>query len=242
MPTQSVSLGLTPSGLLSGMSYLSPSRWWCSRSLARPIVDDLSPAPDAWSRPDIPLHARAMYKMTRDGLEPESTAKSALWPKSKRRRRLAYRSRLGDVVGTGSSRKSAANSVLYFGQPVTGVSIQMGVCIGGKIAPIFYNTMEDAGALVSAPQRRWAWAISSISVSTTERLATAGDVISEFELRSTLAGREFVPVVESTHYRPWLDRQGTEALARAPSLESPICPRDECGLYPAQKMVSRLRC
>ena len=115
-------------------------------------TDDLSPAPDAWSRPDIPLHARAMYKMTRDGLEPEEHGKVGPMAQVE-----AVKSKglpvafVGDVVGTGSSRKSAANSVLwYFGQPVTGVpNKQMGgVCIGGKISPIFYNTMEDAGALV----------------------------------------------------------------------------------------------
>ena len=84
-------------------------------------TDDLSPAPDAWSRPDIPLHARAMYKMTRDGLEPEEHGKVGPMAQVE-----AVKSKglpvafVGDVVGTGSSRKSAANSVLwYFGQPVT---------------------------------------------------------------------------------------------------------------------------
>ncbi|MDA0954423.1 MAG: aconitate hydratase B, partial [Proteobacteria bacterium] len=115
-------------------------------------TDDLSPAPDAWSRPDIPLHARAMYKMTREGLTPEqhgevgpmqqiADIKSKGLP-------VAF---VGDVVGTGSSRKSATNSVLwFFGDDIEGVPNKRagGVCIGGKIAPIFYNTMEDAGALV----------------------------------------------------------------------------------------------
>ena len=153
-------------------------------------TDDLSPAPDAWSRPDIPLHARAMYKMTRDGLEPEEHGKVGPMAQIEAVKAtglpVAF---VGDVVGTGSSRKSAANSVLwYFGQPVTGVpNKQMGgVCIGGKIAPIFYNTMEDAGALVfEAPVDNMKMGdIIDIRVYDGQVLNEAGDVISEFELRS----------------------------------------------------------
>ena len=153
-------------------------------------TDDLSPAPDAWSRPDIPLHARAMYKMTRDGLEPEEHGKVGPMAQIEAVKAtglpVAF---VGDVVGTGSSRKSAANSVLwYFGQPVTGVpNKQMGgVCIGGKIAPIFYNTMEDAGALVfEAPVDDIKMGdIIDIRVYDGQVLNEAGDVISEFELRS----------------------------------------------------------
>ena len=115
-------------------------------------TDDLSPAPDAWSRPDIPLHALAMYKMTRDGLEPEEHGVRG--PMAQVEAILAKGlpvAFVGDVVGTGSSRKSAANSVLwFFGDALDGVPNKKGggICIGGKIAPIFYNTMEDAGALV----------------------------------------------------------------------------------------------
>ena len=153
-------------------------------------TDDLSPAPDAWSRPDIPLHARAMYKMTRDGLEPEDHGKVGPMAQIEAVKAtglpVAF---VGDVVGTGSSRKSAANSVLwYFGQAVTGVpNKQMGgVCIGGKIAPIFYNTMEDAGALVfEAPVEKMGMGdIIDIRVYDGKVLNEAGDVISEFELRS----------------------------------------------------------
>ena len=153
-------------------------------------TDDLSPAPDAWSRPDIPLHARAMYKMTRDGLKPEEHGKVGPMGQIEAVKAtglpVAF---VGDVVGTGSSRKSAANSVLwYFGQPVTGVpNKQMGgVCIGGKIAPIFYNTMEDAGALVfEAPVEKMGMGdIIDIRVYDGKVLNKAGDVISEFELRS----------------------------------------------------------
>ncbi len=114
-------------------------------------TDDLSPAPDAWSRPDIPLHALAMLKMTRDGIIPDvpgsvgpmkqmEALKAKGFP-------VAY---VGDVVGTGSSRKSATNSVLwFFGDDIPFVPNKRagGFCFGSKIAPIFYNTMEDAGAL-----------------------------------------------------------------------------------------------
>ncbi|WP_097461114.1 bifunctional aconitate hydratase 2/2-methylisocitrate dehydratase [Mangrovitalea sediminis] len=107
-------------------------------------TDDLSPAPDAWSRPDIPLHALAMYKMPREGI---TNAKEQIEELKKQGHPVAF---VGDVVGTGSSRKSATNSVLwYIGHDIAGVPNKRagGVCIGGKIAPIFFNTMEDAGAL-----------------------------------------------------------------------------------------------
>ncbi|HHQ8897388.1 TPA: bifunctional aconitate hydratase 2/2-methylisocitrate dehydratase [Escherichia coli] len=114
-------------------------------------TDDLSPAPDAWSRPDIPLHALAMLKNAREGIEPDQPGVvgpikqiEALQQKGFP---LAY---VGDVVGTGSSRKSATNSVLWFmGDDIPHVPNKRGggLCLGGKIAPIFFNTMEDAGAL-----------------------------------------------------------------------------------------------
>lgn len=114
-------------------------------------TDDLSPAPDAWSRPDIPLHALAMLKISRDGITADDEGVvgpikqiAALKEKG---HQLAY---VGDVVGTGSSRKSATNSVLWFmGDDIPYVPNKRagGVCIGAKIAPIFFNTMEDSGAL-----------------------------------------------------------------------------------------------
>ncbi|BBL58759.1 bifunctional aconitate hydratase 2/2-methylisocitrate dehydratase [Methylomonas koyamae] len=107
-------------------------------------TDDLSPAPDAWSRPDIPLHAKAMLKMPRDGITNAEQQITELKAKSFP---VAY---VGDVVGTGSSRKSATNSVLWFmGDDIPYIPNKRagGVCIGGKIAPIFFNTMEDSGAL-----------------------------------------------------------------------------------------------
>ncbi len=114
-------------------------------------TDDLSPAPDAWSRPDIPLHALAMLKNARPGITPEEDGKRGPVKFIEELRAqghlVAY---VGDVVGTGSSRKSATNSVLWFtGEDIPFVPNKRfgGVCLGAKIAPIFYNTMEDAGAL-----------------------------------------------------------------------------------------------
>ncbi|OYV20745.1 MAG: aconitate hydratase 2 / 2-methylisocitrate dehydratase [Methylococcaceae bacterium NSM2-1] len=107
-------------------------------------TDDLSPAPDAWSRPDIPLHAKAMLKMPREGITNAEQQIEALQQKGFP---VAY---VGDVVGTGSSRKSATNSVLwYIGNDIPFIPNKRdgGVCIGSKIAPIFFNTMEDSGAL-----------------------------------------------------------------------------------------------
>ena len=114
-------------------------------------TDDLSPAPDAWSRPDIPLHAIAMHKNARPGVTPEEDGKRGpvkfIEELKAKGHLVAY---VGDVVGTGSSRKSATNSVLWFtGQDIPFVPNKRfgGVCLGSKIAPIFYNTMEDSGAL-----------------------------------------------------------------------------------------------
>ena len=114
-------------------------------------TDDLSPAPDAWSRPDIPVHANAMLKNERDGIEPEEPGvKGPLKQIDEVKAKgfpVAY---VGDVVGTGSSRKSATNSVLwFFGDDIPNVPNKRagGFCFGGKIAPIFFNTMEDSGAL-----------------------------------------------------------------------------------------------
>jgi aconitate hydratase 2/2-methylisocitrate dehydratase len=153
-------------------------------------TDDLSPAPDAWSRPDIPLHALAMFKMARDGIEPDAPGTTGPLQLIKEIQAsglpVAF---VGDVVGTGSSRKSATNSVLwYFGDDTPGIPNKRagGVCIGGKVAPIFYNTMEDAGALVfEAPvdQLRMGDVIE-IRPYDGVILSDSGDVVSEFALRS----------------------------------------------------------
>ena len=106
-------------------------------------TDDLSPATDAWSRPDIPLHALAMFKMPREGLDKPLETIEELKAKGNP---LAF---VGDVVGTGSSRKSATNSVLWhMGDDIPAIPNKKegGYCFGGKIAPIFFNTLEDSGA------------------------------------------------------------------------------------------------
>ena len=107
-------------------------------------TDDLSPATDAWSRPDIPLHALSMFKMPREGLDKPLETIEEL---KKKGNPLVF---VGDVVGTGSSRKSATNSVLWhMGDDIPCIPNKKegGFCFGGKIAPIFFNTLEDSGAL-----------------------------------------------------------------------------------------------
>ncbi|MDO5769137.1 MAG: bifunctional aconitate hydratase 2/2-methylisocitrate dehydratase [Psychrobacter sp.] len=114
-------------------------------------TDDLSPAQDAWSRPDIPLHSLAMHKNSRDGIiADEEGVRGPMKMIEELKQKgypLAY---VGDVVGTGSSRKSATNSVLWLmGDDIPNVPNKRagGLVLGGKIAPIFFNTMEDSGAL-----------------------------------------------------------------------------------------------
>ena len=152
-------------------------------------TDDLSPAPDAWSRPDIPLHALAMLKNKRDGITPEDDGKRGpikfIEDLRARGNLVAY---VGDVVGTGSSRKSATNSVLWFtGEDIPFIPNKKfgGVCLGNKIAPIFYNTMEDAGALPIELD------VSQMNMGDTIELRPYegkalkdGKVIAEFQLRN----------------------------------------------------------
>ncbi|MDA9559500.1 bifunctional aconitate hydratase 2/2-methylisocitrate dehydratase [Porticoccaceae bacterium] len=153
-------------------------------------TDDLSPAQDAWSRPDIPLHARAMFKMTRDGMHPEEHGVTGPMTQidelKARGLPVAF---IGDVVGTGSSRKSATNSVLwFFGEDMPGVPNKRsgGICFGSKVAPIFFNTMEDAGALVfEAPVDNIANGdVITIYPYEGKILNEAGDLVSEFEHKS----------------------------------------------------------
>lgn len=153
-------------------------------------TDDLSPAPDAWSRPDIPLHARAAYKMEREGLTPDEPGvtgpMSQIDEIKSKGLPVAF---VGDVVGTGSSRKSATNSVLwFFGEDIPGVPNKRagGVCIGNKVAPIFFNTMEDAGALVfEAPVDNMNMGdVIEIRPYEGKILNEAGETISEFKFKS----------------------------------------------------------
>jgi len=212
-------------------------------------TDDLSPAPDAWSRPDIPLHALAMYKMTRDGLEPEEHG--VLGPMKQvsdvqaKGLPVAF---VGDVVGTGSSRKSATNSVLwFFGDEIDGVPNKKGggICIGGKVAPIFYNTMEDAGALVfEAPVDDIGMGdVIEIRPYDGKILSETGDVLSEFELKSDVlldevrAGGRINLIIGRG-----LTARAREALGLAESelFRKPTQPTDTGkGFTLAQKMVGK---
>ncbi len=152
-------------------------------------TDDLSPAPDAWSRPDIPLHYLAMLKNARPGITPEEDGKRGpmrfIEDLKKKGHLVAY---VGDVVGTGSSRKSATNSVIW----ATGEDIPFvpnkrfgGVTLGGKIAPIFFNTQEDSGAL---PIEVDVSALEMGDVVDVEpyagRIVKNGQVVAEFKLKS----------------------------------------------------------
>ena len=213
-------------------------------------TDDLSPAPDAWSRPDIPLHALAMYKMQRDGLEPDQAG--AIGPMKQidalkeKNLPIAF---IGDVVGTGSSRKSATNSVLwFFGEDVDGVPNKRagGICIGGKVAPIFYNTMEDAGALVfEAPvdELRMGDVIEIRPYDGKILNADTGDVLSEFELKSDVlldevqAGGRINLIIGRG-----LTQRARESLGLGNSelFRTPTAPvESDKGFTLAQKMVGR---
>jgi len=144
-------------------------------------TDDLSPAQEAWSRPDIPQHAKAMLvsKMP-DGLKTIETLKQKGLP-------LAY---VGDVVGTGSSRKSAINSVQwYMGNDIPNIPNKRtgGVILGTKIAPIFFNTAEDSGALpIQCDVSKMNMGdVITIKPYVGEVLSEQGEVIAKFELAPT---------------------------------------------------------
>ena len=148
-------------------------------------TDDLSPAPDAWSRPDIPLHALAMLKMPR----PNFTDKpiETIQELKKKGFPVAY---VGDVVGTGSSRKSATNSVLWhMGNDIPHIPNKRdgGYCFGNKIAPIFFNTMEDAGALpieMDVSKMEMGDIIDVYPYEGVVKRHDSDDVISQFELNT----------------------------------------------------------
>ncbi len=211
-------------------------------------TDDLSPAPDAWSRPDIPLHALAMLKNTRDGITPEEDGKRGpikfIEDLRKRGNLVAY---VGDVVGTGSSRKSATNSVLWFtGEDIPFVPNKRfgGVCLGSKIAPIFYNTMEDAGALpieLDVSQMNMG---DEIELRPYEGKALKnGQVIAEFQVRSDVLFDE----VRAGGRIPLIVGRGLTAKARealglpvSTLFRLPQAPKDSGkGFTLAQKMVGR---
>ena len=152
-------------------------------------TDDLSPAPDAWSRPDIPLHYLSMLKNLRPGITPEEDGKRGpirfIEELKQKGHMVAY---VGDVIGTGSSRKSATNSVIWgLGKDIPYVPNKRfgGVCLGGKIAPIFFNTQEDSGALpieVDVSQMEMGDVIDIYPYE--GRIEKAGQTIAEFSLKS----------------------------------------------------------
>ncbi|WP_029009361.1 bifunctional aconitate hydratase 2/2-methylisocitrate dehydratase [Azospirillum halopraeferens] len=211
-------------------------------------TDDLSPAPDAWSRPDIPLHALAMLKNPRPGIEPEQPGTRGpvklLQDLKARGHLVAY---VGDVVGTGSSRKSATNSVLWWtGEDIPFVPNKRfgGVCLGSKIAPIFYNTMEDAGALPIELD------VSQMEMGDTVELRPYegkalkdGKVIAEFTVKSDVIFDE----VRAGGRIPLIIGRGLTARARealglpaSTLFRQPAAPADTGKGYSlAQKMVGR---
>jgi aconitate hydratase 2 / 2-methylisocitrate dehydratase len=211
-------------------------------------TDDLSPAPDAFSRPDIPMHALAMHKNARPGVVPEEDGKRGpikfINDLKAKGNLVAY---AGDVVGTGSSRKSATNSVLWFtGEDIPFVPNKRfgGVCLGNKIAPIFYNTMEDSGALPIELD------VSNMNMGDVVELRPYdgqalkdGKVIAEFKLKSDVLFDE----VRAGGRIPLIIGRGLTAKARE-ALGLPVStlfrlpqnPTDtKKGFTLAQKMVGR---
>ncbi len=213
-------------------------------------TDDLSPAPDAWSRPDIPLHALAMLKNKREGapFQPEEDGKRGpikfITDLAAKGNLVAY---VGDVVGTGSSRKSATNSVLWFtGKDIPFVPNKRfgGVCLGSKIAPIFYNTMEDAGALpieLDVSQMNMGDVIELRPYE--GKALKEGKVIAEFSVRSDVLFDEVraggrIPLIIGRG----LTAKAREALGLPPStlFRLPSSPTAKSkGFTLAQKMVGR---
>ena len=202
-------------------------------------TDDLSPATEAWSRPDIPLHARSMLMNTMD--DPLGTIEEL----KKKGHPIAY---VGDVVGTGSSRKSAINSVLWhMGEDIPFVPNKRegGVVLGGKIAPIFFNTAEDSGALPIECD------VDSMAMGDVIRirpkdgviLNEAGDELCRFELRPTTMPDEVrangrIPLIIgrglTTRAREFMGLPPSDIFLR------PIDPEDTGkGFTLAQKMVGR---
>ncbi len=213
-------------------------------------TDDLSPAPDAWSRPDIPLHALAMLKMERDGITPDAPGsvgpikqmealKAQGFP-------VAY---VGDVVGTGSSRKSATNSVLwFFGDDIPNVPNKRagGFCFGTKIAPIFYNTMEDAGALpieFDCTDLNMGDVIDVYPYKGEVRRHDNNEVVTTFELKTDVLLDEVraggrIPLIIG---RGLTDKARAElGMGPADLFKKPVAPTDSGkGFTLAQKMVGR---
>ncbi|MCG7873972.1 MAG: bifunctional aconitate hydratase 2/2-methylisocitrate dehydratase [Candidatus Thiodiazotropha lotti] len=212
-------------------------------------TDDLSPAQDAWSRPDIPLHALAMLKNEREGIKPDEQGKigpiSELHSLKEKGVPLVY---VGDVVGTGSSRKSATNSVLWhMGDDIPFVpnKRQGGVVLGGKIAPIFFNTVEDSGALpIECPVEKLAMGDVIVVKPYEGKIETdSGELLSEFSLKTEVlldeakaGGR--IPLIIGRS----LTERAREALGLGATdlFRRPVDPQDSGkGFTLAQKMVGK---
>jgi len=206
-------------------------------------TDDLSPAQDAWSRPDIPLHALAMYKNPREGV---TNAVEQIDELEKSGHPVVL---VGDVMGTGSSRKSATNSVLWhIGDDIPHVPNKRsgGVCIGGKMAPIFFNTMEDAGALpieCEVDKLDTGDVIDIDPYAGTIRDHASGELLSEFELKTEVLLDE----VQAGGRIPLIIGRGLTGRARAAlelppgdAFRSPVTGQEsDKGYTLAQKMVGR---
>jgi len=211
-------------------------------------TDDLSPAPDATTRPDIPMHALAMLKNARPGITPEEDGKRGpvkfIESLKEKGHLVAY---VGDVVGTGSSRKSATNSVLWFtGEDIPYIPNKRfgGVCLGTKIAPIFYNTMEDAGALPIELDVSQMEMGDVVELRPYEGKALKnGAVIAEFKVKSDVLFDE----VRAGGRIPLIIGRGLTAKARealglpvSTLFRLPVSPVDtRKGFSLAQKMVGR---
>ena len=208
-------------------------------------TDDLSPAPDAWSRPDIPLHAKAMLTNPRQGLEGDPL--KLIDDLQAKGHPVAY---VGDVVGTGSSRKSATNSVLWHtGDDIPFVPNKRagGFCLGGNIAPIFFNTMEDAGALpieCDVSKMDMGDVIDIYPYKGVMKNAESGDELCRFELKTDVLLDEVqaggrIPLIIG---RGLTDR-AREALGLEPSdaFRRPAAQQEDSskGFTLGQKMVGR---
>ena len=206
-------------------------------------TDDLSPATDAWSRPDIPLHALAMFKMPREGLEKPLETIEEL---KKKGNPLVF---VGDVVGTGSSRKSATNSVLWhMGDEIPCIPNKKegGFCFGGKIAPIFFNTLEDSGAFpVECDVSKLNMGQEIIFEPFNGKIldAASGEVLSTFELKTPVLLDEVrangrIPLIIGRQLtdktREALGLEPTDIFTRPDAEDS-----SEKGFTLAQKMVGK---
>ncbi|MDA8815671.1 bifunctional aconitate hydratase 2/2-methylisocitrate dehydratase [Gammaproteobacteria bacterium] len=206
-------------------------------------TDDLSPATDAWSRPDIPLHALAMFKMPREGLERPLETIEELKEKGNP---LVF---VGDVVGTGSSRKSATNSVLWhMGDEIPSIPNKKegGFCFGGKIAPIFFNTLEDSGAFpieldVSKMEMGQEIILEPFNGKVLD--ANSNEVISTFELKTPVLLDEVrangrIPLIIGRQLtdktREALDLEPTDIFTRPDAEDA-----SDKGYTLAQKMVGK---